>query len=535
MSLRARLLVGLVALVAAGLGVAAIVTYEEQRSFLLTRVDQQVADSRIPVSVALGLIHPGGQAGTRVGPGAAPGRAPSTFQTSGTYGVVLDASGKVIELHSFTYGESASSPPAVPAKLAVSQFQSVRFHLFTVDSQSGSGLRYRAAAFSLPGGHVLVIAVPLRDVDQTLSRLILVELLVGAGVILALIALGWLVIRLGLRPLERMGRVASEIAHGNFSRRVSPDNQRTEVGRLGASLNEMLAQIEQAFADRSASEDRLRRFLSDASHELRTPLASIRGYAGLFRLGAASEPEELERALSRIEAEATRMGVLVENLLLLARLDEAPEMRLVPLDLRELVENAAQDTRAVAPEREVRLTAPESVQVLGDPEQLRQVLANLTRNAVIHTPAHGAIEIGLRREGERAVLEVRDHGPGLPADAGDRVFDRFWRTEGGRSRGRGGSGLGLAIVRGIVEAHHGEVHASNASDGGAVFRVTLRSSRPPDTPECPRSPPAQRLRSSWLSAARATQDCPDAGATTAGAPPRERRCLSCADSRRKLA
>jgi two-component system OmpR family sensor kinase len=270
-----------------------------------------------------------------------------------------------------------------------------------------------------------------------------------------------------------MGRVAGEIAHGDLARRVSPANQRTEVGRLGSSLNEMLVQIEQAFADRGESEDRLRRFLSDASHELRTPLASIRGYAELFRLGAANEPEELERAMARIEAEATRMGVLVENLLMLARLDELPEMRLVPVDLRELAEHAAEDTRAVAPKREVRLTANDAVWVHADAEQLRQVLANLTRNAVIHTPAETAIEISVRREGERAVLEVRDHGPGLPADTGDLVFDRFWRTEGGRSRGRGGSGLGLAIVKAIMQAHHGEVHAGNAPGGGAIFRVTL--------------------------------------------------------------
>jgi two-component system, OmpR family, sensor kinase len=473
LSLRARLLVGLVALVAIGLGVAAIVTYEEQRSFLLTRVNQQVADSRLPVAVTLGLIHPGVPAARRVAPGATPGRAPTTFQTSGTYGVLLDASGKVIESHSFTYGEPAPSPPALPAKLPISQFRATRLPLFTVDSKSGSSLRYRAAAFSMPGGRVLVIAVPLTEVDQTLARLILVEVLVGVGVILGLIALGWAVIRLGLRPLERIGRVASEIAHGDLTRRVSPDNQRTEVRRLGSSLNEMLVQIEQAFADRGESEDRLRRFLSDASHELRTPLASIRGYAELFRLGAANEPEELERAMARIEAEATRMGVLVENLLLLARLDELPEMRLVPVDLGELAVHAAQDTRAVAPEREIRLTANGAVRVLGDPEQLRQLLANLTRNAVIHTPAETAIEIVLRREDDRAVLEVRDHGPGLPADAGDRVFDRFWRTEGGRSRGRGGSGLGLAIVKAIVQAHHGEVHAANAPGGGAIFRVTL--------------------------------------------------------------
>jgi len=485
------LLIGLVALVAVGLTAAAIVTYEEQRSFLLTRVDQEVADSRLPAAVTLGLIHPGGPGAKRVPPGATSAHAPTTFQTSGTYALLLDAAGRVIETHSFSYDQSAASPPALPAKLSVAQFQSTRPHLFTVNSRSGSGLRYRAAAFALTGGRVLVIAVPLRDADQTLQRLVVVELLVGIGVILALTALGWIVIRVGLRPLERMGRVASEIAHGDLSRRVTPDDQRTEVGRLGASLNQMLVQIEQAFDDRGESEDRLRRFLSDASHELRTPLASIRGYAELFRLGAARDPEELERAMARIEAEATRMGVLVENLLLLARLDELPEIRLVPVDLRKLAEHAVQDTRAVAPDRDVRLTAGGPVTVLGDPAQLGQLLANLTRNAVIHTPAGTAIEVTVRDEGDRAVLEVRDHGPGLPADAPDRIFERFWRTEGGRTRGPGGSGLGLAIVKAIAQSHHGEVHAANAAEGGAVFRVTLPIMQAAPHAETPEEPAAR--------------------------------------------
>jgi two-component system, OmpR family, sensor kinase len=453
--------------------VTGVVTYEEQRSFLLTRVDQQVGDSRIPVAVALGLIHPGGSTSGHLLPAAARGSAPSTFQTSGTYGVVLDATGRVLESHSFTYGETAASPPALAKRLPISPFRSPRVHIFTVNSKAGSSLRYRAGAFAISGGRVLVVAVPLREADQTLQRLTVVEALVAAAAILALIALGWMVIGVGLRPLARMGRVASEIAHGNLSRRVRPADDRTEVGRLGTSLNEMLGQIEQAFADRSESEDRLRRFLSDASHELRTPLASIRGYAELFRLGAASDPAELARAMGRIEAEATRMGVLVENLLLLARIEELPETPAVPVDLRELAENAAQDTRAAAPDREVLLNAAGPVRVLADPAQLGQVLSNLTRNAGIHTPPQTAIEIRVAREGDLAVLEVRDHGPGLPVDAGDRLFERFWRTEGGRSRGRGGAGLGLAIVKAIVETHHGQIHAFNAPDGGAVFRVSL--------------------------------------------------------------
>jgi two-component system OmpR family sensor kinase len=421
--------------------------------------------------VALDLIHrPGATSSSPQPPGVS---APVTFQTSGTYGIVLDSSGKVLESRSFTYGETAASPPALPRRLPVSQFSSHHVHLFTVNSRAASSLRYRAAAFTLKDGRTLVIAVPLRDVDQTLQRLVEVEALVGGGVILGLVALGWVVIRVGLLPLERIGRVASEIARGHLNKRVTPANDRTEVGRLGTSLNEMLAQIERAFADRTRSEERLRTFLADASHELRTPLASIRGYAELFRLGAAREPAEIERAMDRIEAEATRMGGLVESLLLLARLEELPVVPPVEVDLTELAEHAAQDTRAAAPDRKVLVHRGPQVLVLGDPEQLRQVLSNLTRNAVVHTPPGLAIEITVSSEDGQAVIEVRDHGPGLPPDAGNHLFERFWRPEGGRSRGRGGAGLGLAIVKAIVEGHGGEVHAYNADDGGAVLRVTL--------------------------------------------------------------
>ena len=410
-----------------------------------------------------------------------PTRRSTTFQASGTYGELLGAGGRVLKVASFAYGQGTASPPSLPSRSALSKLGG-SLHVFTVDSQAGSGLRYRVAAFSVGGGRTLVVAVPLREVDQTLHRLIEVEGLVGGGAILLLLALGWVVIRVGLRPLERIGRVASEIAHGGqtagadsdaLSRRVSPANPRTEVGRLGLSLNEMLMQIEQAFADRRESEDRLRQFLADASHELRTPLASIRGYAEAFRLGVATDPETLERAMARIEAEAIRMGVLVEDLLLLASLDELPEQRRARVDLCELAEQAAADARAVTPARRITVNTDSPIPALADPDQLRQVVANLIRNALIHTPPDSSIELSGWCEGDRAVLEIRDHGPGLPADAGDQVFERFWRAEGGRRRGRGGAGLGLAIVKAIVQAHHGQVHARNAADGGAVFRITL--------------------------------------------------------------
>jgi two-component system OmpR family sensor kinase len=235
----------------------------------------------------------------------------------------------------------------------------------------------------------------------------------------------------------------------------------------------MLGRIEEAFADRARSEERRKRFLSDASHELRTPLASLRGYAELFRMGPAQDPVALTRAMARIEAEAARMGALVDNLLLLARLDEVPEAQHVPVNLNELAAQAVADAQAVAPDREIVLHDGEQLTSIGNPDGLRQVLANLMSNALTHTPEGTPVSVELQRAGNRAILDVRDHGPGLPADADERVFDRFWRNDGGRSRGRGGAGLGLAIVQEIVQAHRGTVAAGNAADGGAVFTVRL--------------------------------------------------------------
>ncbi len=486
MSLRARLLVGMVVLVAAGLTVAAVTTYEEQRSFLLNRVDQQVQSGLVPVAFALRIpgtrtARPASAPARRRFPFAGllgrrpPGIGPASLPP-GTFGELIGPGGKVVRQRTFTYGEPAPAPPRLPARPPISRAGSP-LKLFTVHSSRGPDIRYRAAAFAVGGGDTVVVAVSLHETDDTLHRLVMVEGLVGGGVILALVVLGWVVIRIGLRPLERIGRVASEIAAGDLSRRVTPSDQRTEVGRLGRSLNEMLGQIEQAFRARHQSEDQLRRFLADASHELRTPLASIRGYAELFRLGAADDPATLDRAMARIEAEATRMGVLVEDLLSLAALDQAPERPRVSVDLGELVAHAAEDARVTAPDRSVRLSVDEPAAVMGDPDQLGQLVANLMRNAVIHTPAGTTIEVGVRRDNGAALLEVRDHGPGLPADAGDQLFERFWRTEGGRSRGKGGAGLGLAIVKAIAVGHGGSVRAHNVvgrdGGGGAVFTVSL--------------------------------------------------------------
>ncbi len=480
-SLRARLVVGLLALAAVGLLVLAGITYAEQRSFLLDRVDQQLQAGIRPIAVALdgGLgLPPGGRPG--VGPGAGAGEprdpdrgGPGFGLPEGTYGERRDASGAVETSTVVSgYGErDAAAKPDLPDELPLG-------HPATVDA--GGDVDYRVLAVADPRGTgTNVVAIPLDEVSQTLDRLLLVEALVIAAVLLVLGLAGRLVVRVGLLPLERMGHTAGAIAGGDLSHRVEPDDPRTEVGRLGQALNAMLERLERAFAGQKASEERLRRFLADASHELRTPLQSIRGYAELFRIGAAREPGDVEKAMRRIEQESARMGVLVEDLLTLARLGETRDGERVAVDLAALARDAVSDARATAPERTISLHVEGSAgaaAVLGDPHQLAQVLANLLRNALVHTPAATPIDVTVVREGASARLTVRDHGPGLPAgEDPSALFERFWRAEGarGRERGKAGAGLGLAIVAGVVERHGGRVAAANAAGGGATFAVEL--------------------------------------------------------------
>jgi len=474
-SLRARLVAGLLALTAVGLLLLGGITYAEQRSFLLQRVDRQLDDAPHVMATALyghgignrpvdgdGDDRPGG------GPGG-PGGAPNSDLPVGTYGEARSASGAVLGSTVIRLGQSVTVHPDLPAKLVAGQ-------RLTVGGKDGDDTRYRVLAERVPNpsGGLTVVAVPLREVDQTLHRLLLVEGLVILAVLLILGIAARLVVRVGLLPLDRMAHTADAIAGGDLSRRISSTDRRTEVGRLGLALNAMLDRLERAFAERQASEDRLRRFLADASHELRTPLSSIRGYAELFRMGAASDEAATRRSMSRIEDEARRMGVLVEDLLTLARLDEIADAPHVDVDLAALARDAADDARASAPGRAIAVTANGSATVRGDAHQLRQVLANLLRNATVHTPDDTRIDVSVTRTTHAVRLEVRDHGPGLPPDADPTaLFDRFWRAEGGRERGKDGAGLGLAIVAGIVDAHGGTVAAANAEGGGASFVVTL--------------------------------------------------------------
>jgi two-component system OmpR family sensor kinase len=408
-----------------------------------------------------GAGRPGGP---RPGGPGGPGGGPEGSLPPGTYGERRDDAGEVLGSIVVGFDGATSERPALPAEMELGE-------LITVDSPGG---RYRAIAEANPTGDgMTVVAVPIEDVDESLDRLLVVEGLVILGVLLALGFVGWALVRVGLRPLDRIGHTAGRIAGGDLSHRVESTDPRTEVGRLGVALNAMLDRLETAFSERQASEDRLRRFLADASHELRTPLSSIRGYAELYRMGATREPDELERSMGRIEGEAARMGVLVEDLLTLARLDEIADAPHVEVDAAALARDTADDARATAPDREVTLRADGPALVSGDPDQLRQVLANLVRNALVHTPAGTPVEIAVQAAGPSVRLEVRDHGPGLPEDETDAIFERFWRAEAGRERGRAGAGLGLAIVAGIVDAHGGAVAARNAEGGGAAFTVTL--------------------------------------------------------------
>jgi two-component system OmpR family sensor kinase len=465
-SLRTRLIAGLLALTAAGLLLLGGITYAEQRSFLYQRIDQQTRGA--PAAVAHDFADHGIGGGHGDGDGGGPpaGGADSQGPLAGTYGQVRSASGKVLAARTLDpYGQGITAHPKLPASLPPN-------HLVTVGSIGDDGLRYRVIAQRVSSA-VIVAAVPMREVDQTLNRLLLVEALVIGGVLLVLGLAGWAVVRIGLLPLDRMGHTAGAIAGGDLSQRVSPAEPRTEVGRLGLALNAMLDRLEQAFRQRQASEDRLRQFIADASHELRTPLASIRGYAELFRIGAARDPAGTEKAMRRIEDEAARMGVLVEDLLTLARLDQVAAAPHAEVDVAALARDAVDDARVTAPDREIGLEADAAAAVLGDAHQLRQVLGNLLRNALVHTPAGSPVEVSVTQAPDAVRLEVRDHGPGLPTDRPGDIFERFWRAEGGRERGRGGAGLGLAIVAGIVDAHGGRVNAGNAAGGGASFVVEL--------------------------------------------------------------
>jgi two-component system OmpR family sensor kinase len=468
LTLRTRVLAATLLLVTLGLAAAGVATYGFLRSFLVHRMDQQLEAAEDPVGHAL----------TEQGQDGGP---PASLIPPGTYAAFLDQSGKVVTSRTFTFEGSASGPaPKLPADLPGSTDAPAEpaSRIFTAEPIGGSGPAFRVVAASatvVPSGArgTLVVAIPLTEITGTLHRLVLVELGVAAAVLVAVGLLSWWLIRLGLRPLDRMAETAGSVAAGDLSRRVQPAEDQTEVGRLGLALNTMLGRIETAFDRQRASEERLRRFVADASHELRTPITSIRGYAELFRRGAADRPEDLERAMRRIEDEGARMGVLVDDLLLLARLDQGRPLVREPVDLSGIVSDAIADARAVDPDRPIELTSEGPLSVLGDELRLRQLLANLLDNARTHTPPGTAVTVSLSRSDDTATIEVADRGPGMTGKEASRVFERFYRGDPSRSRASGGTGLGLSIASAIVEAHAGRISVVSSPGRGAAFVVSI--------------------------------------------------------------
>ncbi|MER7166580.1 HAMP domain-containing sensor histidine kinase [Micromonospora sp. NPDC000207] len=492
--LRVKLIAAVLLLVAAALLVISSLTTFFLRTYLVDQVDAELHSSARNVEIAVAA------------------QQVSRFKFPTDYLVVVTDPATGLT-DSWGYDEqrfTEADLPPWPGDTA--GFERLAGEPFTVKAQ-GSEVSWRMLYTELPNGQWVAIGQHLTDADRAVTRLIWIDLLVGGAVLVMLASIGAAIVRTSLKPLMEIEQTAAAIAGGDLSRRV-PDPEEgqvyatSELGRLSRALNVMLAQIEAAFTARAASEiaarsaevgardaalaaqaseararrseERMRQFVADASHELRTPLTTIRGFAELYRQGAARTPEETAGLLRRIEDEAARMGLLVEDLLLLARLDRERPLSLAPVELPVLAGDAVQAARAVAPDRRIDLEiAPGSgpLVVLGDDARLRQVIGNLMTNALTHTPAEALVTLRLRAEpGDQAVIEVVDTGPGLSPEQSDRVFERFYRADAARTRRAGGvtgTGLGLAIVAALVAVHQGTVEAGETPGGGATFRVRL--------------------------------------------------------------
>ncbi len=533
MSLRRRLVIGMLILLVAGVLATDVVTYSSLRSFLLGRLDEQIdiAEDQTYAYVvstyardvhagdSLALHDPSVWLTELAGPGGAESQQPSGIgigQPAGAdlpsrgrnglgvyktgrgahldpaildarlspdvYVEVIDANGSVVYQRPSGSRDAEDPPPILPARLPVQPLPSPHhfgsthgvYHpdrpAFEVKARGMRGLHYRAQALALPGG-TLVTLMALGPVNQTVSSLVHVELLVSLVVVLALVALTLWTVRLGLRPLDEMADTAGAIARGDLSRRIGLTDERSEVGRLGTALNGMLSQIEAAFQERTASEGRLRRFVADASHELRTPLTSIRGYAELLRKGAFDDEESRLRAAERIEREAVRMGVLVDDLLLLARLDQGRPLQLAPLDMTVLVAEAVEGAKVADPGHTFTLDTVALCWVRGDEGRLHQAVANLLRNASVHTPAGTTIHVTVSMERGMVVVGVADEGPGLTVEQQRRIFDRFYRVSTARTGA--GAGLGLAIVAAVVRAHNGVTRVESEPGSGSTFLIEI--------------------------------------------------------------
>ena len=477
MSLRRRVLLGILA-VAVVLVVTNLALASTFEADLLGRTDEELA-----MTASRPVFGPGGRGAP--GGGGRPGEAGAPL--TDLFIAVADLDEGTLVRYGSAIDEAQQPPDVDRAELAANVSPTTGpLEPFTSRSAAG-GTAWRLVARSgRTPGSVLVVGVTLDEVEATLARLRVVQVVGTVSVLAALAAVSWWVLRLGVRPVVAMAGTADRIAAGDLSQRVDHVDERTEAGRLGAAFNAMLATIEDALRQREASEARVRRFAADASHELRTPLTSIRGYAELWQAGGLRDDAALAEAMRRMAEEGRRMGALVDDLLLLARLDEQRVVQHVPVRLDVVVADAVTDARAVEPGRPISLTALPAT-VPGDEPQLRQVVANLLANARVHTPSGTAVDVVVEGGDGVVRLVVADRGPGLAPGAEVEVFERFHRADGARTRANGGNGLGLSIVATIARAHGGRAWATSIPGAGARFTVEL-----PSAGGEPSSPPVGR-------------------------------------------
>ena len=488
MTLRRRLVVTMVVVVAVGLVAVDVITLASLRSFLIGRVDSQLSAATQQVAGLVVRAEDRGRPLTQIDV--------QSRVSPDVYVEILDPTGTPVLVRPSGSRLPADPAPRLPRPLPVTPLSRTydldsssliyrpEASAITVGSvqrapqghRSTPGPEYRLLATSL-SGQTLVVATRLDSVSATLSSLRAIEVGLTIGLLALLVVLITVIVRRGLRPLEDMSREADAIAEGDLTRRVHPDDGTTEISRLGRALNGMLSQIETAFAQRAGSEERLRSFLADASHELRTPLTSIQGYAELLRKDALPDRAARDRALARIGQEAARMGLLVGDLAVLAREGEGPTPEPTRVDLGAVVGEVVSDARTIDGTRPIELDVDGPVPVRGDHGRLEQLVHNLVDNALSHTPAGTPVEVRVGAEGDRAILVVRDHGPGMAPDQAERVFDRFFRAS---AAGRdGGSGLGLFIVATLARGFGGRASVETAPGEGSAFTVDL----PLDTAE----------------------------------------------------
>jgi two-component system, OmpR family, sensor kinase len=470
-SLRNRLILAMLALSGVAIIASDFAANTLLRGFLIKQVDSQLENV---TGTSLMRLDRAGIATNGEGDDPANGFLPvrplGSVPTQVTL-TLLDLTGAVTGQIGGEFSNSTAGN--IFKELTPSEVVSHQGQPFTIQSE-GDAPDVRVVAKLLPSGvGTVVVSVALDSVDRTLNKLTALFFLISLIVLFLIAAISRLLIRLSLRPLSKIEDTAARIAEGDLSARLPEIDSKTEVGRLTGSLNTMLSRIEESFAVRTESESKLRRFVADASHELRTPLTAIRGFAELHRQGAVVGEDKVKELVARIEKESIRMGSLVEDLLLLARLDQAPDVASDPVDVNHLVSEVIESARAAGPNHPISFAKPdEDVFVLGDSQRIHQAVANLLANARAHTPAKTPITVVIEQSESESIISVTDTGPGLSKEDQSRIFERFFRADPSRVRVSGeGSGLGLAIVDAVMKAHGGFVSVDSQLGKGSTFTL----------------------------------------------------------------